>query len=57
MARVFLSYSRDDVETARKLASVLDRAGHTVWWDRHIHGGANFSNEIDRELTASRNNV
>jgi adenylate cyclase len=50
MARVFLSYSRDDVETARKLASVLDRAGHTVWWDRHIHGGANFSNEIDREL-------
>src|SRR5205823_8655832 len=21
-----------------------------VWWDRHVHGGANFSNEIEREL-------
>jgi len=50
MARVFLSYAREDVETARKLAGVLADAGQTVWWDRHVHGGANFSNEIDREL-------
>lgn len=50
MARVFLSYAREDVETARKLAAVLADAGQTVWWDRHVHGGANFSNEIDREL-------
>ena len=50
MARVFLSYARDDVETARRLAGVLAEAGQTVWWDRHLHGGANFSSEIDREL-------
>ncbi|HEU4696557.1 MAG TPA: TIR domain-containing protein, partial [Sphingomicrobium sp.] len=50
MARVFLSYAREDVETARKLAGVLTDASQTVWWDRHVHGGANFSNEIDREL-------
>lgn len=50
MARVFLSYARDDVETARKLAGVLTDAGQTVWWDRHLHAGANFSSEIDREL-------
>ena len=50
MARVFLSYAREDVETARNLAAVLGDTGHTVWWDRHLHGGANFSNEIDREL-------
>ena len=50
MARVFLSYSREDVETARKLAGVLADAGQTVWWDRHLHGGANFSSEIEREL-------
>jgi adenylate cyclase len=50
MARIFLSYAREDVETARKLASVLTEAGQTVWWDRHVHGGANFSNEIEREL-------
>jgi adenylate cyclase len=50
MARVFLSYAREDVEPARKLAGVLVDAGQTVWWDRHLHGGANFSEEIDREL-------
>lgn len=50
MARVFLSYAREDVETARKLAGVLADAGQTIWWDRHVHGGANFSVEIDREL-------
>ena len=50
MARVFLSYAREDVETARKLAGVLSDSGQTVWWDRHVHGGANFSTEIDREL-------
>lgn len=50
MARVFLSYAREDVETAAKLADVLTEAGQTVWWDRNVHGGANFSNEIDREL-------
>lgn len=50
MARVFLSYAREDVETARKLAGLLADAGETVWWDRHVHGGANFSTEIDREL-------
>lgn len=50
MARIFLSYAREDVETARKLAGVLTDAGQAVWWDRHVHGGANFGNEIDREL-------
>jgi adenylate cyclase len=50
MARIFLSYAREDVEAAGRLAGVLADAGQTVWWDRHVHGGANFSNEIDREL-------
>jgi adenylate cyclase len=50
MARVFLSYAREDIEMARKLAGVLADAGQMVWWDRQVHGGANFSTEIDREL-------
>lgn len=50
MAQVFLSYAREDLETARRLAGVLADSGQTVWWDRHVHGGANFSEEIDREL-------
>ena len=54
MARVFLSYAREDVETARKLAGVLLDAGEAVWWDRHVHGGANFGTEIDRELKSAQ---
>jgi len=40
MASVFLSYVREDAEKARTIATLLDRAGHSVWWDRQIKGGA-----------------
>lgn len=50
MARVFISYAREDLDQARRLADDLGEKGHSVWWDRHVHGGANFSAEIDREL-------
>jgi adenylate cyclase len=50
VARVFLSYARDDVDAARQLADGLGQAGHDVWWDRHLHGGSRFAKEIDRAL-------
>ena len=50
MARVFLSYARDDAEFAKRLAGLIGQAGHQVWWDREIHGGSHFSNEIDKAL-------
>ena len=50
MARIFLSYAREDVESARKLAEAVGRGGHEVWWDRHIQGGSRFTTEIDRAL-------
>jgi adenylate cyclase len=50
MARVFLSYARDDVEIARQLAALIAQAGHQVWWDRDIQGGSHFSSEIDKAL-------
>jgi adenylate cyclase len=50
VSRVFLSYARDDAETAKRLADCIAHAGHEVWWDRHIQGGSRFTNEIDRAL-------
>ncbi|WP_051531208.1 TIR domain-containing protein [Sphingomonas sp. URHD0057] len=50
MARIFLSYARADVDCARKLADLVARAGHDVWWDRELHGGSRFSTEIDKAL-------
>jgi len=50
MARVFLSYARDDAELAKQLAGLIGDAGHQVWWDREIQGGTHFSSEIDKAL-------
>ncbi|MGH6728742.1 MAG: toll/interleukin-1 receptor domain-containing protein, partial [Sphingomicrobium sp.] len=50
MASVFLSYVREDVASARALASLLEKAGHSVWWDRHIKGGAQYAQEIEAAL-------
>jgi hypothetical protein len=53
MTKVFLSYVREDLPTARKVAARLQRSGHEVWWDRYIRGGAEFADEIDRELASA----
>jgi len=50
LAKIFLSYAREDVDAAKQLAGCIASAGHEVWWDRHIQGGSRFTNEIDRAL-------
>ncbi|WP_309602328.1 TIR domain-containing protein [Sphingomonas sp.] len=53
MASVFLSYSREDGETAAAVAAALEQRGHSVWWDQQVQGGSRFSQEIDRALKRS----
>ncbi|HEU4498591.1 MAG TPA: toll/interleukin-1 receptor domain-containing protein, partial [Sphingomicrobium sp.] len=53
MATVFLSYDHDDVERAAPIASALEKAGHSVWWDRHIQGGAQYNDEIEAAVEAA----
>ena len=53
MADVFLSYARGDRRPAERLAHAISEAGLTVWWDRHIKGGAEFSRDIERQLDAA----
>ena len=50
MSRIFVSYAREDVDTARQIADGIAEAGHEVWWDNHLAGGARFANEIDQAL-------
>src|SRR5689334_12091573 len=50
MARIFLSYDRDDEARVRPIAALLARAGHSVWWDRQIKGGREFGAEIEAAL-------
>jgi tetratricopeptide (TPR) repeat protein len=53
MAQVFLSYDRDDADKARPIANALEKAGHSVWWDRHIGGGTEYSKEIEQALNSA----
>ena len=53
MASVFLSYDRDDGDKARPLAGAMEKAGHQVWWDLHVRGGAQFSKVIEEALKAA----
>lgn len=53
MASVFLSYDRDDTDRARHFARALEKAGHEVWWDLHVRGGAQFSKVIEEALAAA----
>ena len=53
MAGVFLSYDREDADKARPLAQTLEKAGHEVWWDLHVRGGAQFSKVIEEALKAA----
>lgn len=50
MADIFLSYARADRDKIEKIAAALEADGRSVWWDRHIAGGAEFSKDIEREL-------
>jgi tetratricopeptide (TPR) repeat protein len=53
MPGVFLSYDRDDTAEARPVAAALEKAGHAVWWDLHVRGGAQFSKVIEEALKAA----
>ena len=50
---LFLSYARPDRAIADRLAERLSGAGHTVWWDALIEGGANFASSIREALDAA----
>ena len=53
MPDVFLSYANEDRVTAERFARGLEASGLSVWWDRHLRGGADFAREIERALQAS----
>ena len=53
MARVFLSYAREDIEAAKAFAEALGVAGHEVWWDHHLRAGSRFSWDIGAALKSA----
>jgi hypothetical protein len=54
MADIFLSYAREDAAQARRLAQALESHGWSVWWDRRIPHGQNFTASIQQQLDDAR---
>jgi hypothetical protein len=46
MSDVFLSYARQDAETARRFADAFEASGFTVWWDDALRSGETFDETI-----------
>ncbi len=57
MSDIFISYAREDLDRARRLASALESRGWSVWWDRRIVAGQTFDQAIERELDSARSVV
>lgn len=53
MSDIFLSYSREDVAAAERIASALESHGWNVWWDRSVPAGRDFDEVIEEALDAS----
>ncbi len=51
---IFISYSREDRDYARKFAQSLANEGFRVWWDDAIHSGQTFDTVIEQELRAAK---
>jgi hypothetical protein len=50
MAEIFLSYAKEDRDVARKLSSMLEHAGWSVWWDRRIPAGRTGHDVLEEAL-------
>lgn len=51
---IFISYSREDRESASNLANCLTQEGFSVWWDRKIPSGKSFEAVIQSAIDQSK---
>jgi hypothetical protein len=55
MSQIFISYSRKDMDFARKLAGDLEKAGYDVWWDlTDLRGGDDWVKTIPAAIDSSQ---
>ena len=54
MPDVFVSYSHQDRDVARRYADALQAAGLAVWWDDHLRSGESFDEKIEAALRAAK---
>lgn len=50
MPDVFISYNREDRETARLISSALEAEGFSVWWDAALRAGETYDEVTEQNL-------
>ena len=50
MTNIFISYAKENRSVAKRLAAELYEEGWRIFWDRRIEAGAEWNEEIQREL-------
>jgi hypothetical protein len=53
-AKIFISYSAQERESAAMLASALEGAGYSVWWDRELDTGERYGDVIEAVINESK---
>jgi len=53
MSHIFISYSSKDRSTTKKIASVFEKQGWKVWWDKNLKPGKAFDTAISKALDAA----
>ncbi len=48
--RLFVSYSRTDLDRARPVIDLLEQAGFDPWWDGRLEGGENYLQTTENAL-------
>lgn len=51
---VFLSYSREDLETARRFVARIEDAGFDVWWDDDIGPTGSWDDALEQALSDAK---
>lgn len=51
---IFLSYARGDRAEAERLAEALGERGWSVWWDRMLSAGQEFTAEIEQRISSAQ---
>jgi len=55
MDKIFISYSRKDIDFARKLSGALEKADYDVWWDiTDLRGGDDWVRTIPANIADSK---
>jgi len=54
MAKIFISYAKEDLDRARQIYNLLVKEGHNIWFDEEsLVGGSNWKIEITRAIKKS----